>query len=439
MASTVGLWTIRDCASKGRCLISNSKIKEGSIILSEFPLACVPFLYSCERGRMSLTTGPFALNEVESSMLHAAGKNFSGRTIMLASRLILSTTRHISIKEQTSSLCYHSQLQISDDMKAVAQIVKRLVDFNQYSQQRSGEIHRVTEVTELYCLQILSRLQCNGFTIVDDSAETVGIAVYSTASAINHDCDPVAMQSFDATTGKVTIRSIKPIEVGEEITIAYIDVGKPAWWRRSELLQSYYFVCSCSRCTYESSHILPNSAWCCANAACGSKRGCCHVIQSDEVEMALLRLHALRCPAVSPRDQEKYVDSIELYYKWLAGEACAISTTENSVLLAPKIDLSDGHTATTMAHANPSVYSATVVGFELSEKEIIVPDVSKLYSGIPFPDGHTIAQSHGELFESIPSHKTRLCPSMPWRACNSMIFHNSKMIGLQADAYFLFR
>ena len=41
------------------------------------------------------------------------------------------------------------------------------------------------------------------------------------------------------------------IELGEELSISYIDTNAPVKTRRQNLSQNYFFDCVCSRCTSE--------------------------------------------------------------------------------------------------------------------------------------------------------------------------------------------
>lgn len=47
---------------------------------------------------------------------------------------------------------------------------------------------------------------------------------------------------------RIVVRSIKPINKGERVTIAYTDLLQPKDLRQSELWSKYRFTCSCPRC-----------------------------------------------------------------------------------------------------------------------------------------------------------------------------------------------
>lgn len=55
------------------------------------------------------------------------------------------------------------------------------------------------------------------------------------------------------TPCRLEVRAARQIDAGEELTIAYIDVGMPLHSRRQKLLFSYGFKCECSACLSEDS------------------------------------------------------------------------------------------------------------------------------------------------------------------------------------------
>jgi hypothetical protein len=97
------------------------------------------------------------------------------------------------------------------------------------------------EVTTLF-----ARLQCNVFTACDAEMRPNGAAMYPLAALINHSCDPNCAAVY---TGKVqVIRSLRNLEPGEELTVAYVDTGAPTAVRRRELRRGYFFECNCPFC-----------------------------------------------------------------------------------------------------------------------------------------------------------------------------------------------
>lgn len=80
--------------------------------------------------------------------------------------------------------------------------------------------------------------------MVDDrmEGEEVGITVDPLAGVINHSCDPNATYILEGAN--IRIRSLRHIEAGEEITIAYTDVTFSRDQRRQKLAD-WFFDCAC--------------------------------------------------------------------------------------------------------------------------------------------------------------------------------------------------
>ncbi|KAL1667185.1 hypothetical protein GGF50DRAFT_49164 [Schizophyllum commune] len=73
-------------------------------------------------------------------------------------------------------------------------------------------------------------------------------AIFMQASRINHSCSPNAKWEWDRKTLALTLRAVRPIRAGEEITINYVDVALPRAERRARLRATYHFDCHCPAC-----------------------------------------------------------------------------------------------------------------------------------------------------------------------------------------------
>jgi SET domain len=227
--------------------VSKSNIAAGSVVHIEMPTAYVPYADSSHSRCSS-----YAYTDIETSMLCAAsrstGGKFRGYAIILAARVITSSRANTATDESVKALCRNPTLcneSIPSPHIASAQIVQRLLSCSPLT----------CDVELKDCLAVLEKLESNAFTVSDyDLSSISGIGLYALAAAINHSCNPNCCQTFDlSTSAAVSIRALRNIEKGEEITIAYIDVGKPTWWRRKELQKAYGFLCSCNRCHSSSS------------------------------------------------------------------------------------------------------------------------------------------------------------------------------------------
>ncbi|XP_040866481.1 protein SET DOMAIN GROUP 41 isoform X3 [Glycine max] len=133
----------------------------------------------------------------------------------------------------------------------------------------------------------LSAVLTNAVEVHDNEGRALGIAVFDQIfSWINHSCSPNACYRFvlsssshsgEAKLGiaphlqmnssgvsisssefakgglgygpRLVVRSIKKINKGEEVTVAYTDLLQPKAMRQSELWSKYRFVCCCKRCS----------------------------------------------------------------------------------------------------------------------------------------------------------------------------------------------
>ncbi|XP_073279306.1 protein SET DOMAIN GROUP 41 [Primulina huaijiensis] len=133
---------------------------------------------------------------------------------------------------------------------------------------------------------VLCLVLTNAVEVQDRRGNSIGIAVYGTPfSWINHSCSPNAFYRFTVTSEekdctclrispaatsngcgnvmedgvilgggvgygpRVIVRSIKAIERGEEVTIAYTDLLQPKEMRQEDLWLKYLFWCCCKRCS----------------------------------------------------------------------------------------------------------------------------------------------------------------------------------------------
>ncbi|XP_060696401.1 histone-lysine N-methyltransferase Smyd1-like isoform X2 [Hemiscyllium ocellatum] len=95
---------------------------------------------------------------------------------------------------------------------------------------------------------IFGVINCNGFTISDQRGlQAVGVGLFPNLCLVNHDCWPNCTVILN--NGKIELRAIQKIKVGEELTVSYVDFLKLSAERRSQLKKHYYFDCTCEHCT----------------------------------------------------------------------------------------------------------------------------------------------------------------------------------------------
>ncbi|KAJ1513765.1 SET and MYND domain-containing protein 3 [Coelomomyces lativittatus] len=95
------------------------------------------------------------------------------------------------------------------------------------------------------------KLKTNGFSVTN---YTLGIypcaqGVYLGSSLVNHACDPNAIVLFEGR--QLVLKCLRPIQVGDEIVISYCDPCLSRKARQRQLLETYHFLCTCTRCEVE--------------------------------------------------------------------------------------------------------------------------------------------------------------------------------------------
>eukprot|EP00755_Sulcionema_specki_P036619 Sspe_Gene.107291::Locus_85396_Transcript_1_1_Confidence_1.000_Length_1283::g.107291::m.107291/K11426/SMYD; SET and MYND domain-containing protein len=96
--------------------------------------------------------------------------------------------------------------------------------------------------------EALCKTRVNSFA-VGGVERKVGDGLYLTASVFNHSCSPNALATFTGPSLRVV--AVGNIAVGDEVCIAYTDLGQGTPARRADLLAGHHFVCCCDRCATE--------------------------------------------------------------------------------------------------------------------------------------------------------------------------------------------
>ncbi|KAI1611569.1 SET and MYND domain-containing protein [Exophiala viscosa] len=111
-------------------------------------------------------------------------------------------------------------------------------------------------------LELILRLICiltvNAFTLTSPTLDPLGLALHPSTALLNHSCDPNAFVRFQvlpasqqpgfAEPGGISIHALRDISKNEEITLSYVDNTLPLENRRGELMERYFFRCSCNLC-----------------------------------------------------------------------------------------------------------------------------------------------------------------------------------------------
>ncbi|KAJ3078173.1 hypothetical protein HK102_004681, partial [Quaeritorhiza haematococci] len=106
-----------------------------------------------------------------------------------------------------------------------------------------------SQKTVEYTLDLISKIESNGFGLWNNRGVCFGRAIFPMASYFNHSCDP-NLECIQKGPWMV-IKTIKEVHPDEDLTISYIDTKQPLAARRQRLSTEYYFHCRCSRCVAE--------------------------------------------------------------------------------------------------------------------------------------------------------------------------------------------
>jgi SET domain len=87
-----------------------------------------------------------------------------------------------------------------------------------------------------------------------------------TIALLNHSCNPNAAIVFDRNVASV--RSIRDISAGEQVTISYVDNTHKRAIRRKELREKYFFDCRCEGCEPPDNKFGERDCWVCEKTDC---------------------------------------------------------------------------------------------------------------------------------------------------------------------------
>ncbi|NXY02855.1 SMYD3 methyltransferase, partial [Pteruthius melanotis] len=90
------------------------------------------------------------------------------------------------------------------------------------------------------------QVTCNCFTISNGEMQDVGVGLYPSMSLLNHSCDPNCVIVFEGY--QLLLHSVREIQIGEELTISYVESLMPTRERQKQLVRQYCFECDCLLC-----------------------------------------------------------------------------------------------------------------------------------------------------------------------------------------------
>lgn len=182
------------------------------------------------------------------------GRTEVGSTVRLAAQVLHRQSQHRVDDDEDFILTrmevhrsHYLQIQ-GDQVASMALAVADFIRPEGISKEDTANMERIDPEVEMIC-----RLLCNAATVCDSELRSLGLGLFPQASLFNHSCDPNCAQSFrvDEATGTVmmVVRTLRPVQDGEELTIAYIDLMQTRRKRREALWRGYAFECACRRCS----------------------------------------------------------------------------------------------------------------------------------------------------------------------------------------------
>lgn len=161
------------------------------------------------------------------------------------------------VPDEFFELAYHTITTIAA-IKAERVGHDRVLNLTSHAQEVVQALHPIGQMMEALLSdvgnaaiihQIIGILRCNALEVSDESGLGVGQALHfgeNIVTFLNHSCIPNC--SIDPVNQCIITSRV--IEIGEELTIAYIpQLYWPTKLRRERLSEGFFFTCHCPRCT----------------------------------------------------------------------------------------------------------------------------------------------------------------------------------------------
>ncbi|KAJ3256430.1 hypothetical protein HDU77_003150 [Chytriomyces hyalinus] len=99
-------------------------------------------------------------------------------------------------------------------------------------------------------VNVMCKLACNAVGIVDVEGQIdCGVGLYpSLIALVNHSCVPNCAVTFEPGSHAARLVALKDIELGEGISVSYVDSAEPWVTRQGDLKRRYFFTCTCPLC-----------------------------------------------------------------------------------------------------------------------------------------------------------------------------------------------
>ncbi|KAM7118129.1 histone-lysine N-methyltransferase SMYD3 isoform 1-T1 [Ciconia maguari] len=253
---------------KGSGLRSRRRVRPGELLYRAEPFAYVvtkeqlgavcerclrrnEHLHRCSQCKVAKYCGKSCQKEAwldhkqECRCLKSIEPNFPPDSVRLAGRIVFKLLRQ--------SVCLSERLYSFSDLQSnIEQLSEEMKDGLRHLAQ-TLQLYLKTEIQDVSHLppaidffQIFTKVTCNCFTISNGEMQDVGVGLYPSMSLLNHSCDPNCVIIFEGY--QLLLRSVREIQIGEELTISYIESLMPTSERQKQLMRQYCFECDCLLC-----------------------------------------------------------------------------------------------------------------------------------------------------------------------------------------------
>ncbi|XP_025958444.2 histone-lysine N-methyltransferase SMYD3 isoform X1 [Dromaius novaehollandiae] len=181
----------------------------------------------------------------ECKCLKSIEPNFPPDSVRLAGRIVFKLLRQsacLSEKLYSFSDLQSNTEQLSEEMKEGLRHLAQTLQL--YLKAEIRDASQLPPAIDFF--QIFTKVTCNCFTISNGEMQDVGVGLYPSMSLLNHSCDPNCVIVFEGY--QLLLRSIREIQIGEELTISYIESLMPTSERQKHLMRQYCFECDCLLC-----------------------------------------------------------------------------------------------------------------------------------------------------------------------------------------------
>eukprot|EP01066_Platyproteum_vivax_P015674 Platyproteum_vivax@DN6897_c0_g1_i1.p1 len=268
------MWRVDVSEKAGRHIVASEPISVGTTILTEKPFIYVPLnlktccVYCLSGGALQVCSycqcvsfcskecQKRAWNDFHKNECHILTSNMNPDVILIL-RLVnlkLMNRLHRTPFEQLKGHSESNNSTLNLNLKKVALTVSRILKHA----FTNSQLDALYSPETIY--RWLSILDCNIFSITDESLEEIGHGLYLRSSFINHSCLRNAVANFHVIKTRrpaIVVQCAYDIQTNEEVCISYIDPKVLSKRAADRLQEQYKFKCTCNFCEND----LARKAW----------------------------------------------------------------------------------------------------------------------------------------------------------------------------------